>query len=133
MDELFLDANALFSAAHSSDATVRELWASAEERVLISSPYVVEEARRNLAEATQIRELEKLVEATSLVRKSAHRSDHPELAHIKLPDKDWPVLLMAISASASHLITSDRKHFGPYYGEYLGGVLILSPSAYLVG
>lgn len=91
------------------------------------------EARRNLAEAAQIQELEKLVAATSLVRKSAHRSDHPELDHIRLPDKDWPVLLAAIAANASHLITSDRKHFGPYYGERLGGVLILSPSAYLAG
>jgi predicted nucleic acid-binding protein len=134
LDRLFLDANVLFSAAYRPRSKLREFWEIPVERaVLLSSPYVVGEARRNLAEASQIRELEKLVEATSLVRQSAHRSDHPELAHVKLPEKDWPVLLMAISANASHLITSDRKHFGPYYGEYLGGILILSPSAYLAG
>ncbi len=132
MDELFLDANVLFSAAYDSNAALRKFWAIPKESaILTTSPYVVEEARRNLVEEEKVRELEKLVKATSLVQQSAHRSDHPELAHVKLPDKDWPVLLAAISAKATHLITGDRKHFGPYDGEYLGGILILSPSAYL--
>jgi predicted nucleic acid-binding protein len=133
VDRLFLDANVLFSAAYHPEAKVRKLWGlSKEEASLLSSPYVFEEARRNLAGQERIRELEKLVEATTLVRKSARRSDHPHLARVELPDKDWPVLLAAIASEATHLITGDRRHFGPYYGEKLGGVLISSPAAYLL-
>lgn len=134
MDRLFLDANVLFSAAYRPDAEMRELWELPEgDATLLSSPYVIEEARRNLTEEKQTRNLEKLVASMAVAGKSARRSDYPGLDHVKLPGKDWPVLLAAISAKASHLITGDRKHFGSYYGKSLAGVLVLSPSAYLAG
>jgi uncharacterized protein len=50
---------------------------------------------------------------------------------VKLPDKDRPILLAAIGAGATHLLTGDFRHFGPYYGERIEGVLILPPGEYL--
>jgi predicted nucleic acid-binding protein len=43
------------------------------------------------------------------------------------PDKDAPILAAAIAAGATHLITGDRRHFGPFFGERIGGVLVLPP------
>lgn len=132
MDRLFLDANVLFLAAYRPDAAVKKLWSLSKEEVsLLASPYVIEEARRNLTGEAQFRNLQNLVASTTLVNKASRRSDHPNLARVKLPDKDWPVLLMALASEATHLIIGDRKHFGPYYGEKLDGVLIMSPAAYL--
>ena len=47
-----------------------------------------------------------------------------------LPLKDRPILVAAIAAQATHLLTGDFKHFGPLYGKRIHGVLILSPSTY---
>ncbi len=47
-----------------------------------------------------------------------------------LPEKDRPVLLAALRAGATHFIIGDFAHFGPYYGQRIGGVLIL-PTRYL--
>jgi len=52
---------------------------------------------------------------------------------IELPEKDWPILGGAAAAGASHLITGDVRHFGPYSGERLLGVLVLTPADYLNG
>ena len=50
---------------------------------------------------------------------------------VKLPEKDQPILLAAISAGATHLLIGDFRHFGPYYEERIEGVLILPPGDYL--
>jgi hypothetical protein len=44
-----------------------------------------------------------------------------------LPDKERPILFAAIGAGATHLLTGDFQHFGPYCGERIEGVLILAP------
>jgi hypothetical protein len=49
---------------------------------------------------------------------------------IRLPLKDAPILLCAIECGATHLLTGDGRHFGPYYDTVIAGVLILSPAAY---
>jgi uncharacterized protein len=48
-----------------------------------------------------------------------------------LPEKDQLILLAAIGAGATHLLTGDFRHFGPYYGERIQGVHILPPGDYL--
>jgi len=48
-----------------------------------------------------------------------------------LADKGQPVLLVAIGVGATHLLTGDFRHFGPYYGERIEGVIVLSPGEYL--
>lgn len=52
-------------------------------------------------------------------------------AEIQLPDKDQPILLAAMAGGATHLLTGDLKHFGPYFDKHVGGVLIIPPARYL--
>ena len=130
MDRLFLDANVLFSAAYRPDAGVARLW-EVSDAVLVTSSYVVEEARRNLTgpdQRTRLEELLKKVEVGEAMMLP------PELrGEIDLPEKDWPVLGGAAAAGATHLITGDLRHFGAYFGEKVLGVLILKPADYLRG
>lgn len=74
--------------------------------------------------------LEELLGSVEIVPTAA-RTDHPLFSALELPDKDRPILLAAIGIEASHLLTGDFRHFGPYYGKRLEGVLVLSPGEYL--
>ena len=126
MDRLFLDANVLFSAAYRPNAGLLRLW-KLKNVILCSSRYALEEARINLTEEVQRARL------TSLAR-SIHLFDPPtrELPkHVSLPDKDVPILLAAIETKATHLITGDVRHFGPYFGKRVEGILVLPPADYL--
>ena len=128
MDRLFLDANVLFSAAYRPDAGVARLW-GVSDAVLLTSSYVVEEARRNLTHEDQRTRLEKLL--TKMEVGEAMMLP-PELrGEIDLPEKDWPVLGGAAAAGATHLITGDLRHFGAHFGEKVLGVLVLKPADYL--
>ena len=42
-----------------------------------------------------------------------------------------PILLAAIEGGATHLLTGDREHFGPYFRLEVAGVLILPPAEYM--
>lgn len=128
MDRLFLDANILFSAAYRPNAGLRQLWRLSGVS-LLTSGYAVEEARRNLDTADQRRDLQTLLVNTHLQQAAELRQPLPD--SVELPEKDEPIMLAAISAQATHLITGDVKHFGRYYGKRVEGVLILAPSAYL--
>ena len=130
MDHLiFLEANVLFSAAYRPDAGLRRLWRLPGAR-LITLVYAAEEARRNLSHPKQRRELEDLIDPVEIVP-TASPTDHPLFSTIELPDKDRPVLLAAIGVGATHLLTGDLGHFGPYYGKRIEGVLVLPPGEYL--
>lgn len=50
---------------------------------------------------------------------------------IVLPVKDRPILLSAVAAGATHLLTGDVKHFGRYYRQTIAGVLVLAPAEFL--
>ena len=52
-------------------------------------------------------------------------------ADVELPPKDRPILTAALWAGASHLVTGDLTHFGPYLGRSVQGVRILTPAALL--
>lgn len=128
MDRVFLDANVLFSVAYGSPGISR-LWNMQREGVcqLTASRYVVEEARRNLDLPDQCARLEEKLQEIELV---------PEppadlRCSLDLPEKDRPVFLAALTAKATHLITGDVHHFGPYMGQSIQGVLILTPAEYL--
>ena len=126
MDRLFLDANVLFSAAYRPSSGLLRLW-KLPNVVLCSSRYALEEARVNLSTVSQRNRLTHLTAALQFF----DSLDNQLPAGITLPEKDVPILLAAISASATHLITGDLRHFGPYFGKKLAGVTILSPSEYL--
>jgi predicted nucleic acid-binding protein len=127
---IFLDANVLFSAAYRSDAGLRKLWRLPGVR-MVTSAYAVEEARRNLSQPRQREELDELLGSVEVVPTAAP-TVHPLFSSVmQLPDKDRPILLAAIGVGATHLLTGDFRHFGPYYGKRLEGVLILSSGEYL--
>ena len=129
MDLVFLDANVLFCAAYRPDAGLRRLWRLPRAR-LITSAYVAEEARRNLSDPGQRRELEELLCSVEVVLTTAP-TDHPLFSAMELADKDRPVLLAAIGVGATHLLTGDFRHFGPYYRQRIEGVLVMAPGEYL--
>ena len=129
MDVVFLDANVLFSAAYRDGAGLRRLWELADVQ-LMTSAYAVEEARRNLDTPRRRADLEMLLRPLQIVPEHQQRDD-PLFAGIALPEKDRPILLAAIAAHATHLLTGDVRHFGTFYEREIVGVTILPPAAYL--
>ncbi len=128
MDIVFLDANVLFSAAYRFEAKFLKLWRMPDVR-LVSSQYAAEEARRNLRKPGQRERLETLLQSVDLTPGLANK-ELPVGVH--LPAKDAPILLAAIARNATHLLSTDLKHFGPYYDRVVEGVLIVSPAGYFL-
>jgi uncharacterized protein len=126
-DVVFLDANVLFSAAYRPGAGLLRIWELPRVRRLTST-YALEEARRNLTDPAQLARLQDLVDALEVVGEVSDELLPPEVI---LPEKDQPILRAAIRAGASHLLTGDVRHFGPYFGRTLAGVRILPPGEYL--
>jgi hypothetical protein len=126
MDRIFLDANVLFSEAYRANSGLLSLWRLRNAR-LCSSHYAVEEARINLDQAEQKERLTRL--SSSLELFEAEPQELPD--RMVLPEKDTPIMLAAMAARATHLLTGDLRHFGAYFGKTIGGILILPPSDYL--
>jgi hypothetical protein len=88
--------------------------------------HAVEEARINLRTPAQRGRLTRLRRRVRLVE-----AEHFTLPRgIHLPEKDVPILLAAIDGGATHLLTGDWEHFGPYFRQEVAGVLILPPGEY---
>lgn len=126
MDRLFLDANVLFSAAYKTDSGLLQLW-KLKGVVQCSSRYALEEARINLADEVQRKRLNKLSESIHLFEAGSRKLPRG----ISLAEKDIPILLAAIEARATHLLTGDLQHFGPYFGKQIESVRIALPGEYL--
>ncbi len=127
MDRVFLDANVLFSAAYRAESGLARLW-DRDGVQLVTSAYAVEEARRNLPAGERRDRLDVLLATVEQVRESTGHSRPPG---VELPDKDWPILLAALRAGATYLVTGDITHFGRYFGQCVAGIRILPPAAYL--
>src|SRR6266436_268628 len=121
MDRLFLDANVLFSAAYRSDTGLLELW-KLREVVLCSSRYALEEARINLSNEVQRTRLVRLAGKVRLFDAGEREPPHG----VALPEKDVPILLAAIEANATHLLTGDIRHSGSFFGKRVEGILSLA-------
>ena len=126
MERIFLDANVLFSAAYRTNTRLLELW-RLKGASLWSSRYALEEARINLAREDQQSRLMKLAEALTF----CEATDRKIPPGIRLPEKDIPILQAAIEGRADFLLTGDIRHFGPYLGRKVEGVVILLPAQYL--
>ena len=114
--KLFLDANILFTAAHNPKGKslfVIELGRQGYWE-LFSSPYALEEARRNL-ERKFPRSLDDLGRLQHGIHLIEHRAglDFPE----GLAQKDQPIFQAALACQATHLITGDLKDFGPFMNQ----------------
>ncbi len=95
----------------------------------MTSEYALAEARANLAAGEQRERLEVLVASMVLVPEPAGDSKLP--ADIDLTAKDRPILLAAIQARATHLLTGDAAHFRHLFERTVAGVLVLPPAFYL--
>ncbi len=126
MDRLFLDANVLFSAAYKIDARLLRIW-KLRNVALCSSHYAIQEARINLAREDQWTRLTEL--SGSLQIFEARQTPLP--SGILLPEKDVPILLAAIEAQATHLLTGDVRHFRAYFGKKISGIAVMRPGEYL--
>ena len=129
MERLFLDACTLFSAAYTPVSPLRKLW-KLRDATLLASEFAIEEARRNLAalRPERLDDLKRLARGLELV--AAIVTTIPPEAK-RLPDQDLPVLLAAVAGRATHLLTVDKKHFGPLFGKTVGPVRFLPPGEYL--
>jgi predicted nucleic acid-binding protein len=113
---LFLDANTLFTAAHNSEgkATLVIELGSQDYWELFSSPYALEEARRNLE-----RKFPRLLDDLGTLLHGVHLIEHragldaPE----DLAQKDQPIFQAALACQATHLLTGDLKDFGPFMNQ----------------
>ena len=71
-----------------------------------------------------------MLASVAIVEAAANPEAHPVFEPVRFPEKDMPILLAAIAAEATHLITGDL-HFGPHYCQRIVGVLVLPPARYL--
>lgn len=122
MMRVFIDANILFSAAANQSATRHLL-----ERVLvraeaITNAHAMEEARRNL----RLKRPHDLAGLTAIQRRIAMTPVFFGRMQVPLPNEDIPIVAGAVGSGCSHLWTSDRRHFGRYYGKQLHGVRVVS-------
>jgi hypothetical protein len=129
---LFLDANVLFTAAHNPSgkaALVLELGMLGYWR-MVTSTLAVEEARRNLASKfpSAVSRLEILLRDMAVLPSVSGR-DCP----IDLPAKDRPIFLTALRCGATHLLTGDMRHFGPFMDDasQTAGIRITTVAAFL--
>lgn len=128
---LFLDANVIFSAAHNPNGNGRGLFqlAAGGWCVLLTSPYALEEARRNIAlrYPALIGELDRLRTGLEVVPEARREQIHRALS-LGIHEKDAPVLAAAAQAGADCLVTGDKRHFGHLYGRKLERLTVKSPA-----
>ncbi len=127
---IFLDANVLFSASKSAGA-IRQLVHALQAggHILVANEYVASEARRNIAGKAQADSQAHLHTLLSQIEVSAtHYPANDNAAVIWLPEKDRPVLMAAIALNCEALLTGDKTHFGPGYGQTFAGVTIYAPA-----
>ncbi len=116
---VFLDANVLFTAAYSPNglsSLLIEIGTSGRFALLTSQLAVIE-ARRNLEvkRPNALPRLDRHLRAVETVTEPGSR-DVDRLTPDGLAPKDRPILAAAIAARATHLITGDRRDFGPWIG-----------------
>jgi len=113
---IFLDSNVLFTAAHNPEGKASlaiELCAGSNWEV-VTSAYCLAEARWNLERKhpEALGQLSEILRAVRLVPDVAG-----ERCALSLPEKDRPVFAAAQRWKATHFLTGDRRHFGPYMNK----------------
>lgn len=127
---IFLDANALFSAARSAGAVRQLVYAlRAAGHMLVADDYVATEARRNISAKAGGEALDYLQALLDQIEVSpVQYLATAQSMLLWLPEKDRPVLLAAMALKCDALVTGDRTRFGAGYGKAFGGVVIYSPA-----
>jgi len=114
--KVFLDANVLFTAAHNPSGKAALLIELAESGCwhLMTSELACEEARRNIRIKFPdcLSKIEEICRSIHIVP-HVHEMDCP----LELPYKDRPIFLAAVKGRATHLLTGDLAHFGPFMNK----------------
>ncbi|MEJ2354022.1 MAG: PIN domain-containing protein [Anaerolineales bacterium] len=134
MIRIFLDSSVLFSAAYSSTGYSRDLllMAARGEIILVISPHVVTETRRNLIESAPdaIPYLELLFDIIPFEYiKPAKRDVLSAAKHVA--QKDAPIIAAAKRAKVDFLVTLDKRHLlgRPELAAYVGTRIVAPKSA----
>lgn len=126
---LFLDANVIFSAAHSAQGRAQELVALARARHcrLCSSWHALDEARRNLERKSRDFEARLEVSLGQITLRAEAPAQLLDWARGEgLPVQDAQILAAAVHAGAELLVTGDARDFGPLFGNVLRGVRVVT-------
>lgn len=123
---VFLDANILFSAAYDPDSRAAILLALAREGrcIGLTSPYAIEEARRNLHKKypEMAGSLDRHLRHLRVVPDAALARAQDVVTRHLVPVSDAPILAAALQAGADHLVTGDRTHFGHLMDRAIAGL-----------
>jgi predicted nucleic acid-binding protein len=129
----FLDANVLFTAAYNPKGLAGLLFDLGKRKAisLLTSGLALEEARINLQikKPIALSELDSLVKTLEIVHSPAHFP-----VTLDLPPKDLAIFAAAVAGRATHLLTGDKKHFGPHFNKpaTTRGIIIQSVREFFV-
>ena len=130
MRRLFLDANVLFSAAHKPVSAQRLLIEFAARALIevVSSPYALDEANRNLK-----RKSPQSGVAWAKIESILQLAIEPDVESLAwagklVVAKDAPILASAARAKVDWLVTGDRADFGSLFFTTQRGMLVMPPS-----
>lgn len=121
--KVFLDASVMYSASRQGSLMERFIGCLLGSAKCCTNDYAFEEARRNL-EANEPEQIERL---TALGRRLEFVPTLAAVTAVPLREKDRPILGGAVAGVCSHLVTSDRRDFGVFFGTVIEGVKIVSP------
>lgn len=127
---LFLDANALFSAARDPESAQGLLVELARQQLIqaVSSDFALGEAERNLALKSEHSQA-----VWAALRQAVGTCSPPDLETLQWANtivvaKDAPILASAVRASVDWLVTGDHREFGSLFGTTHRGVHVMPPS-----
>lgn len=133
---LFLDANIIFAAAISPAGRCSSLFKLAQNNTcsLLTSPYALEEVRRNLQAKypLTLTRLEQDLWPVLLITGEPSIERIEWAIHQGLPPKDAPILAAAMDSDATLLVTGDKTHFGLFYGKIFDRLEVVDMSNALV-
>ncbi len=121
--KVFLDANILFSAAAPKSNVAKLIKLLQQHGQCVTSPYAVEEARKNL----QLKKFGSLEVFESLLTKVTVSNKLILDLPVTIKSKDIPILGSAIAQECTYLLTGDKRDFGFLFGKTVGGVIVVSP------
>ena len=113
---IFLDANVLFTAAHNPEGKAAFIIELGKEGYfsLFTSEFAYEEAKRNL-DVKYPNCLSLLNEFTTNIK--LFTADRTAPYPVGLPEKDAVIFQAAVACEATHLLTGDNRHFGPFMNQ----------------
>ena len=123
--KIFFDANILFMASVPGSANRILLDATQKyAEQCLTNQHILEEARRNIVnkKPDQLPEFIKITD--KLIISNAFYSS----LKIDLLSQNSPVMVGAIGARCTHLLTANIKYFGKLYRQTIHGVTVVSPA-----